>query len=275
MFPRPNNAALTTALLALAMLVGVGRCENATAVVPLPRAHAHNDYEHDRPLLDALDHGFCSVEADVFAVGGKLLVGHTPLSLRPDRTLEQLYLAPLRDQVRANGGKVFPGVDRFFLLVDFKTKAETTYPPVRDLLAQYKEILSHYEDGKWVPGAVTVVISGNRPSAELLAEESVRYAGLDGRTSDLDSELPADLMPMISEAWGTKFSWKGEGTIPDDQLRLLTSIVEQAHAKGRAVRFWATPEKLSVWRVLDESGVDLVNTDDLAGLRDYFLESAR
>ena len=33
--------------------------------VPLARAHAHNDYEHPRPLRDALDHGFTSVEADV------------------------------------------------------------------------------------------------------------------------------------------------------------------------------------------------------------------
>ena len=31
----------------------------------LIHAHAHNDYEHARPLLDALDHGFCGVEADV------------------------------------------------------------------------------------------------------------------------------------------------------------------------------------------------------------------
>ena len=33
---------------------------------PLGQAHAHNDYYHKRPLLDALSHGFCSVEADVF-----------------------------------------------------------------------------------------------------------------------------------------------------------------------------------------------------------------
>src|SRR5712692_10174041 len=45
-------------------------------IVPLKHAHAHNDYEHKRPLLDALDHGFCSVEADVFLDGDALLVGH-------------------------------------------------------------------------------------------------------------------------------------------------------------------------------------------------------
>ena len=29
------------------------------AAPPLETAHAHNDYYHDRPLLDALDQGFC------------------------------------------------------------------------------------------------------------------------------------------------------------------------------------------------------------------------
>ena len=48
----------------------------APDVSPLPQAHAHNDYEHDRPLRDALDPGFTSVEADVWLVDGKLLVAH-------------------------------------------------------------------------------------------------------------------------------------------------------------------------------------------------------
>src|SRR4051812_12734941 len=36
----------------------------------LSRAHAHNDYEHEHPLLDALEAGFASVEADVWLVDG-------------------------------------------------------------------------------------------------------------------------------------------------------------------------------------------------------------
>ena len=83
----------------LALLLGA-------AVTPLPHAHAHNDYEHARPLLDALAHGFCSVEADVFLRDGRLLVAHTPLDLKPERTLERLYLDPLRQRVRANGGQM-------------------------------------------------------------------------------------------------------------------------------------------------------------------------
>ena len=49
--------------------------------MPLPNAHAHNDYLHRHPLTDALDRGFTSVEADVFLRGHELYLGH----LRPHR----------------------------------------------------------------------------------------------------------------------------------------------------------------------------------------------
>ena len=49
--------------------------------------------------------------------------------------------------------------------------------------------------------------------------------------------------------------------------------MKKAHLEGRRIRFWATPEKKSVWTELVDSGVDLINTDDLKGLskfiRDY------
>src|SRR2546423_3232250 len=72
---------------------------------PLARAHAHNDYEHARPLAEALEQGFCSVEADVHLVQGHLLVGHDPRELRPGRTLQSLYLDPLKKRVAENGGR--------------------------------------------------------------------------------------------------------------------------------------------------------------------------
>ena len=66
---------------------------------PLTNVHAHNDYEHTRPLLDALQHGFCSVEADVHLVDGQLLVAHSRLDVNPGKTLQALYLDPLRERV--------------------------------------------------------------------------------------------------------------------------------------------------------------------------------
>src|SRR5713226_4549315 len=94
--------------------------------VPLTRAHAHNDYEHARPLLDALDHGFCSVEADIYLVEGKLLVAHDRNKIQPERTLQALYLDPLRERVRQNGGRVYRGGPSLTLLIDVKSDAEKT-----------------------------------------------------------------------------------------------------------------------------------------------------
>src|SRR5687767_9869260 len=95
--------------------------------IPLPQAHAHNDYEHRRPLMDALEHGFCSVEADVWLVNGRLLVAHDLKDARPERTLEKLYLDPLRRRVEENGGRIFGTGPAFTLLIDVKSDATNTY----------------------------------------------------------------------------------------------------------------------------------------------------
>ena len=83
----------------------------AGKVLPLRRAHAHNDYYHRRPLLDALDHGFTSVEADIYLVDGKLLVAHSRLELDAERTLRELYLDPLRERVRRGPPEALPPSD--------------------------------------------------------------------------------------------------------------------------------------------------------------------
>ncbi len=46
----------------------------------------------------------------------------------------------------------------------------------------------------------------------------------------------------------------------------LRAFVERAHAQGRQVRFWNTPDRREVWQALKEAGADLIGTDDLAGL---------
>ena len=99
-------------------------------VQPLPAAFAHGDCEHPRPLLDALDHGFANVEADVHLVGDELLVAHDAEDLRPGRTLAALYLDPLRERVRRNGGSVYRQPTPFSLLVDVKTDSEPAYAAV-------------------------------------------------------------------------------------------------------------------------------------------------
>jgi len=248
-------------------------------VVPLLAAHAHNDYEHERPLLDALEHGFCSVEADVFLVGDKLCVAHNAVDITPERTLRTLYLDPLRARAKKNKGHIYPKASRFVLLIDLKSAAEPTYWRLHEILADYADLVTAFGPEGRRDRAVLVVVSGNRP-LELMRSQAVRYAGYDGRLSDLDSDMPAALMPMISDHWGRNFTWTGAGPILEAERDKLMHIVRTAHDKGRLVRFWATPDAPSaardaLWQELLAAGVDLLNTDDLEGLQTFLLKHGR
>ena len=264
----PSQTIYSTAAILFVLIASVGRGAEPSVVQPLANAHAHNDYMHERPLLDALDHGFTSVEADIFLVDGKLLVAHEKRQLNPQRTLETLYLDPLRQRVRANGGSVYAGGGPFTLLIDIKSDGKSTYEALAEVLAQYEDVFSVVRDGKLEAKAVTAVISGNRP-LELMAAEKVRFAGVDGRLSDLDSDAPAAYMPLVSDNWATNFKWRGRGPISDAEREKLSGAVAKAHARGRRIRFWATPETVDAWRVLAEAGVDMINTDNLAGLEKF------
>jgi hypothetical protein len=249
---------------------------SAADVKPLAQAHAHNDYEHQRPLLDALDHGFTGVEADIWLVDGKLLVAHEEAQIKPERTLETLYLDPLKKRITENGGRVYPGSDGFTLLIDIKTEGGPTYKALAEVLSKYADILTVVRDGKVQAGAVTAVVSGNRPKDHMLSEK-VRYAGYDGRMPDLTSDMPASFMPLLSDNWTKVFTWKGEGEMPSAEKAKLQDIVKTAHGKGWTIRFWSTPDqpgpqREAIWKELKAAGVDKINTDDLAGLQTFLSE---
>lgn len=271
----------------LAVLLGVGLCASGLAAPPLPRAHAHNDYEHKRPLLDALDQGFCSVEADIYLVDGELLVAHNRQDVKPDRTLQSLYLDPLRERVRSNGGHVHaalatnaalsnplsvsaPKVE-FTLLIDIKSDGATTYLALRDVLAGYAEMLTQFTPTSTVPKAVTIILSGDRP-VQLVAGEPSRLCALDGRLSDLDANPSIHLFPLISQSWRPTFGAFEAGGLPEVDRTKLRDLVTKAHAQGRRLRFWGVPDQLFVWREFFSEGVDMLNTDNLSGLA-AFLKS--
>ncbi len=119
LFVRVRLVAAFILIVALAFVFGIAAdpsTSSAQSASPTPqalgleRAHAHNDYEHDRPLYDALDHRFKSVEADIWLVDGELVVAHdaedVPQAAEQGRTLRSLYLEPLRLRVKQNRGSV-------------------------------------------------------------------------------------------------------------------------------------------------------------------------
>jgi hypothetical protein len=269
-----SNSLHRSLLIVAAFFLGTWATDSAVAQKPLLHAHAHNDYEHARPLLDALDHGFCSVEADIWLTPDGLLVAHDRKDLKPKRTLQSLYLDPLRERTQKNGGAIFSGGAPFYLLIDVKTEADPTYAALDAVLASYADILTVTRNGKIEPKAVTVILSGNR-AVETIAKQPVRYVGIDGRPENLDTNPPADLYPWISANWTLLFKWKGNGPMPAAEREKLNGLVKQTHEQHRQLRFWATAETEAMWKELLAAGVDFINTDRLDELKHFLLTHAK
>lgn len=276
--PRRILAALLAAVAATSLATAPASAHER-GVKPLPRAHSHNDYEHTRPLQDALDQGFTSVEADIFLVDGQLLVAHDLADTRPDRTLESLYLEPLRKRVLANHGVgVYRQRAEFQLLIDVKGDANSTYAALEKRLydPRYSFLFSLYAFGHVKKRAVTAVISGGRPKDVMLGQK-FRLAFYDGRIKDQnDLGIGSDsrVTPLVSDSWPGMFTWTGEGPFPAEERAKLHDLVKRAHAAGQRVRFWATPDvagpgRDALWKELVAAGVDHLNTDDLPGLANF------
>ena len=224
-------------------------------------------------MWEAISYAFASIEVDIHLVGGALLVGHDDDDLDVTKTLQSLYLDPLRDHVREHNNRVYPSPNSLVLLIDIKSEAKSTYEALRGVLSQYSEMLTSYSQASVQPRAIDVIVSGNRPR-ELMMNEVVRFATYDGRIADLDAEIPASFISLISDNWENHFEWRGLGSLSDrDHLR-LAQIVQAAHRGGYRLRFWNAPSPENgavenVWSQLLDAGVDLMNIDDLEAYRDF------
>ncbi|MBD3223284.1 MAG: hypothetical protein GF313_01030 [Caldithrix sp.] len=244
-------------------------------ITPHSLIHSHNDYRGDHPLTDALKHHARSIEADIHLVGNELYVAHTIIGIRFGRTLERLYLKPLRRHINKMGNKVYNDGSQLIFLIDIKTSPQPTYRKLKFLLHKYKDIIEIFGSDKQEFKPVKIVISGNLPK-QYMQQESVRYAAMDGRAHDLHSSYCTDLIPIISEKWSRLFDWRGEGDMPAAEKRKLHHFIKIAHQSGRLVRFWGTPEyplnqRNAIWKELLNAGVDLINTNDIQDLKTFLI----
>jgi len=268
-----------------------------TAGVVPKRFHSHNDYEQSIPLFKALSYGAASVEADIYLVDDKLLVGHTEDELSPNKTLASLYLDPLVSLIRSANVDRQTGSRRgvfetapftpLHLLIDIKTDGPSTFAKLYSALEPLRfmgylsTLDSHMTStGTYHQSLLTVIGTGNTPL------ESVQALGYDFKTPRdifLDaplSALPQDhrnmfnatISPLASVDFGSTvgLGW----IIPAIGRKRIRHLVEVAHAKGIQARFWNTPitptwVRKYIWQILLDEGVDWLNVDDLPGAKDF------
>ncbi len=233
----------------------------------LPRMHSHNDYEHPIPLIDALEQGFYSVEADIWLVEGELLVAHNKGAYKG--SLKELYLDPLQERVTKKGSVHGDGKP-FLLWIDIKDERPELNTALETLLAHYP-MLTVNNDGKVQEGPVTLILTGDLTSKTRHVNSfSPCHACRDGLYSPDDPKAD-NHWKWIALNWGNFFQWKGEGEISPQEKAKLVSLLADIHAKGRKVRFWANPDMESFWKLGIETGIDLINTDRLEDLHDYMV----
>jgi hypothetical protein len=256
-------------------------------VTPLP-CHSHNDYKQTVPLFKALAAGCTGVEADIhlpFEAGGKdLPVGHKVRSLRPDRTLQSLYIGPLtkilenmNDNSTANNGTnswngVFQSSPNttLTLLLDFKSNGVDLWPYVNQQLddLRSKNWLTHWNESTgitWAP--LIIVATGNAPFDLLNSNKTYRDIFYDAPLNDITNPIydntnsyyaSTSMYHTLGQQWLWKFS--------SAQLTKLNAQIAAATKKGLESRYWDTPSwpvtfKEYIFGVLVENGIGLLNVD--------------
>ncbi|MCB0845859.1 MAG: endonuclease/exonuclease/phosphatase family protein [Bacteroidetes bacterium] len=244
---------------------------------PLPRSHAHNDYEHTKPLFDALSHGYMSIEADLWLIDEELYVAHNrPFLTNSLPTFKELYLSPLADLIDKNRGWVYPGHNKpVQLLIDLKSDGLATYLRLASLLNEYDYLFKGIGNN---PAPVEIVISGNRP-IEHIKNEQNPLVGIDGRPEQLGEQFDRKLMPLISQKYSIVTNWKGKDPIPEEEKNVLKTLIDQVHRMDKKIRLWDIPDNELVWKTLLDLGIDYINVDDLGRfekfMRDYEAANSR
>jgi len=88
-------------------------------------------------------------------------------------------------------------------------------------------------------GAVTVILSGSRPGADVISTMSPRYLVLDGRILENENDdWPNTVYLWQSQDWASMFDVVPEFPFSEETCSRITEVSQKAHAKGQRIRFW-------------------------------------
>jgi alkaline phosphatase len=218
--------------------------------------HSHNDYLHKDYLINAYTNQFASIEVDIWSWGGQVKVSHWPWNFRG--TLEELYLKPLQKLVE----KKQLGDNGLILWVDIKDFRFKTIYQLATVLRRYPMI------GK----EVRVVLTGNKS----LKKKFIQYFPDIKAEHDTDSTARAsEDVKWLAVNWKKKFNWNGLGRMPQNEMTKLGTMVEEVHTRGQKIRFYNSPDSVEYWTVVKNAHVDLIDTNKVSKLADFFRSITR
>jgi alkaline phosphatase len=221
-------------------------------------AHSHNDYERSKPFDHAFSEGFGSIEADIFPVNGVLYVAHDKKDIQQKNSLKALYLDPLLAGLKLNNGR------KVNLLVDIKENHQEAL----SLLAKELQPLKPYLSTPAAAKNVTISISGERPPpADYRLYPDFIFFDDDLKRPHTPEEWKR--VNLVSLQFDKITNWKGQGSIPAEDLEKLKHTIDSVHTAGKPIRFWAAPDTDEAWKQQIKLRVDLIGTDKVNELGHY------
>ncbi len=227
----------------------------------MANTHSHNDYEQATPFWLAYGQQFGSIEADIFWLDGKMLVGHSLEEIKSGRTLEEYYLKPLLSCLQKNSGHPYADTTRQLqMLIDVKTDSIATLNALIDLLKRYPP-LANTRSVKWV-------ITGRRPPSSLFTSYPL-FISFDGILHDDYSPEALGKIVMMSDDLHYYTHWNGLTNIPSEEKNAIQAAISRSHRLQKPVRFWDAPDFPQAWTQLIRLQVDFINTDHIRQLADF------
>lgn len=255
---------IQTSLYPLALLVIL--CIQPLHSQAQQKIHSHNDYRQLVPFYQAYLQRVASIEVDIFYHDNLLLVGHDLEDLDNEYTISKLYLDPIVELFKKNGGTAWPDSDeKMILLVDLKSSADPALSELVKLLEQYPEVFNPEQN----PNAVKVVISGSVPKAEDFENYSTTVS-FDGKLNQTYTSKQLQRVAMISAPFFDYAQWNGIGSMRKDEQDNVQNAINEAHKQNKPIRFWASPDEVDAWDILHKMGVDFINTDKIEECTDFF-----
>ena len=211
--------------------------------------HSHNDYSRPNAFYHAFNAGVGAIEADVLLRNGKLVVAHDTTEAKRLITLEKLYLEPIQKVMHDRPRPVN-------LVIDLKEN----YAPILTELLKELEPLKAFIKTDRSKSPLSIIITGNRPPPS----EYKNYPSYISFDDDL--QLPHtpqqwQRVAQVSLNFANYSKWTGNGPLPEQDEKVLKSLINAVHQSGKKLRFWAAPDNPSGWQKLMELNVDILSTD--------------
>ena len=236
-----------------------------TSVYTTANAHAHNDYQHEPPLISAYNNKFGSIEADIFLSDTDLMVAHTERDISNHKRLEDVYIKPLIEFIKSNQGYVYADTTQTLILMfDVKSEAVPTITKLIDLLSKYPEITQCK--------SLKLLVSGNKPDPSTY-DSYPSFIWFDGLLSLGYKSEELDRMAILSDNFINYTTWKGVGDPPKKDWEALQKAVAKGHALGKKVRLWNTPDFIEGWQKVCELGVDYIDTYSIKSFAEFLKQN--